>query len=82
MLAAEEKLFYEKYAKWIKSLVAKFNKIELTWFAQNYRGIIATHAMEKTHIVLSVPKYGMIRLRMAKETPIGTLVIESKVHLF
>jgi len=65
----------------MKSLGANFPKIELKYFAKDYRGVVATKEIQKEEIIISVPKEGIITLRMAKNSPIGQKVLTHGISL-
>ena len=71
----------EPYAAWMKSLGSKFNKITLKCFAPDYRGIIATKPISANEVIISIPRNGIITVKMAKETNIGKKIIESNTSL-
>ena len=80
-IALEEKEFYDRYTMWMKSLGAQFSKIELKYFRPDYRGVVATGVINKNDIIISVPKEGMITLRMAKQTIVGKKILDSGASL-
>ncbi len=81
IIAPEEKEMFDKYTNWMKSLGAQFPKIELKYFRPHYRGIVATDTISKGDIIISVPKEGMITLRMAKQTMIGKKILDHGTSL-
>lgn len=72
---------HESYISWIKSLGIKFTRIELRTFAPNYRGIVATRAIDASEVVVAVPKEAIITVRMGKETEVGKKLVESGATL-
>ena len=81
MIDEEEKLLYENYTKWAISKGAKFDKIDLTCFYTDYRGLVANSNIKKGEIILFIPDNSIITLKMAKEAHIGKKIIENDANL-
>ena len=70
----EQYQLYSKYIFFLKELY-KFNsffpKLEIHFFSDNYRGVIAKSDIKKYEIIMSIPKICLISMDIALSTSIG-----------
>lgn len=70
----EQYQLYSKYIFFLKELY-KFNsffpKLEIHFFSDNYRGVIAKSDIKKYEIIMSIPKICLISMDIALSTTIG-----------
>ena len=70
----EQYQLYSKYIFFLKELY-KFNsffpKLEIHFFSDNYRGVIAKSDIKKYEIIMSIPKICLISMDVALSTTIG-----------
>lgn len=70
----EQYQLYSKYIFFLKELY-KFNsffpKLEIHFFSDNYRGVIAKSDIKKYEIIMSIPKICLISMDIALSTKIG-----------
>ena len=70
---------YPLYINFLKELYknnAYFPKLEIHFFSDNYRGVIAKSPIKKDEIILSIPKECLISLELALETEYGKKIGE------
>ena len=70
---------YPLYINFLKELYknnAFFPKLEIQFFSDNYRGVIAKSPIKKDEIILSIPKECLISLELVLETEYGKKIGE------
>ena len=70
---------YPLYINFLKELYknnAYFPKLEIQFFSDNYRGVIAKSPIKKDEIILSIPKECLISLELVLETEYGKKIGE------
>ena len=70
----EQYQLYSKYIFFLKELykfTSFFPKLEIHFFSDNYRGVIAKSDIKKYEIIMSIPKICLISMDIALSTTIG-----------
>lgn len=57
---------------WLRNDGAKFDKLKLRYYTEDYRGVHCSRDVQKGEIILYVPKKNLLTLDMAMESPIGS----------
>ena len=57
---------------WLRNDGAKFDKLKLRYYTEDYRGVHCSRDVQKGEIILFVPKKNLLTLDMAMESPIGS----------
>jgi histone-lysine N-methyltransferase SETD3 len=70
-----------RFVKWMNDNGAKFDKIRMKYYAQDYRGVHSFKKIPSGEMFLYVPKKLIITPQLGRETKIGTLVKKSGVKL-
>eukprot|EP01022_Parablepharisma_sp_SALTPOND_P019559 TRINITY_DN3361_c0_g1_i1.p1 TRINITY_DN3361_c0_g1~~TRINITY_DN3361_c0_g1_i1.p1 ORF type:complete len:583 (-),score=90.94 TRINITY_DN3361_c0_g1_i1:4775-6523(-) len=81
MIPSEEEDLYNSYTQWMKAKGAKFDKIDLKYFYEDYRGVVAKEDVLKDEDIIFVPVSVMITLKMAKQSPVGKKLVDKKANL-
>ena len=71
--------YYPLYINFLKELYknnAYFPKLEINFFSDNYRGVIAKSPIKKDEIILSIPKECLISLELVLESEYGKKIGE------
>jgi len=56
---------------WLDKCGAYYKKLKLTYFSEDYRGVLACHDIDKGEVVFFLPQSKILTYTVAKNTPIG-----------
>jgi histone-lysine N-methyltransferase SETD3 len=62
------------FKKWLFEHDSVFPKLDIHFYSNDHRGVVAKRNIYKDEIILRIPKECLISLEMAKETPIGRVL--------
>ena len=71
----------ETFIKWMKDNGAKFDKISMRYYAQDYRGVHTVKKIQQNELFLHVPHKLIITRKLGMETPLGAKIVKSGIHL-
>lgn len=71
----------ERFMLWLRDNGAIFDKVDLVHHTASHRGIIAKTPIRKEEVFMFIPIQAIITLGMARETPIGVKITNSRVQL-
>lgn len=67
-----ERKRFNKMFDWLASDGAKFDKLKLRYYTEDYRGVHAAKDIQKGETILLVPRKNLLTLDMAMQSPIGS----------
>ncbi len=70
-----------KFFKWLDDGLVCYPKLELKFYSDDHRGVFAKNKIQKNEIVLKIPSSNLITLEMAKESPVGTKMLNANLDL-
>jgi histone-lysine N-methyltransferase SETD3 len=68
---------YEKYlslCNWLLEKGSHFSKLDIHFYSDNHRGVVAKHNIYKDEIILKIPKDQLISIELAKSTEMGAKI--------
>jgi len=68
---------YENYlslCNWLIDKGSHFSKLDIQFYSDNHRGVVAKHKIYKDEIILKIPKDLLISIELAKSTEIGSKI--------
>ena len=71
-----ERKRFDRMLKWLADGGAKFDKLKIRYYTEDYRGVHAARDIRKGEIILYVPKPLIITLEMAIASPVGKKMYE------
>jgi len=77
----KEREEYLKYYNWIKQQGITTERLDLQYFNDSYRGLVAKQNIHKGDLLLKVPRDAMITLKIVRASPICAKLIELKTTL-
>lgn len=77
----KDKSKWSKMVQWLEEGGAKFPKLMVAEFTENYRGIMAKRNIQKKDKILYIPLSRMITLEMSKEIALSRAIVQNNVQL-